>query len=97
MCSEISQDFPLLVQLDLSSDDSEDDEDIQVVKISRNKNSQNNQKSKKRSIEEVDLTSENDVVSVTFDNRVLSNSIFTRDITRENSNDATKSAQPKVS
>ena len=91
--SEISRDFPLLVQLDLSSDESEEDEDIQVVKISRKNSPNSTKKSKKRSIEEVDLTSENDVVSVTFDKRVLSNSIFTRDISRENSNDA----QPKVS
>ena len=90
------KDFPL--QLDLSSDSGDDDiqvvqEDIQVVKISRNKNSPKNNpntSSKKRSIEEVDLTSENDGVSVTFDNRVLSKSIFTRDISRENSNDATQ-------
>ena len=88
------KDFPL--QLDLSSDSEDDDiqvvqEDIQVVKISRNKNSPKNNpntSSKKRSIEEVDLTSENDGVSLTFDNRVLSKSIFTRDISRENSNDA---------
>ena len=95
------KDFPL--QLDLSSDSEDDDiqviqEDIQVVKISRNKNSPKNNpnstSSKKRSIEEVDLTSENDGVSVTFDNRVLSKSIFTRDISRENSNDANQQQQP---
>ena len=94
------KDFPL--QLDLSSDSGDDDiqvvqEDIQVVKISRNKNSPKNNpntSSKKRSIEEVDLTSENDGVSVTFDNRVLSKSIFTRDISRENSNDANQQQQP---
>ena len=98
------KDFPL--QLDLSSDSGDDDiqvvqEDIQVVKISRNKNSPKNNpntSSKKRSIEEVDLTSENDGVSVTFDNRVLSKSIFTRDISRENSNDSTSAvAQPPAS
>ena len=91
----ISRDFP--IQLDLSSD-SEEDDDIQVVKISR-KNGAKDKNSKKRSIEEVDLTAENDAVSVTFDNRVLSNSIFTRDISRENSNDSTSAAvaQPPAS
>ena len=90
----ISRDFP--IQLDLSSD-SEEDDDIQVVKISR-KNGAKDNNSKKRSIEEVDLTAENDVVSLTFDNRVLSNSIFTRDISQENSNDSTSAvAQPPSS